>query len=425
MAKHIRLLTALAAVTVLVTSLCGCGVFRDDTVYAPVSKNNQSSDGFYYDLYENGTAVISGCDNAAKFITVPEKIDGHTVTGIGDAAFRGLETVYYIKMGSNIKTIGAEAFAGCGAMVRIDLGGSVRNIGDGAFYNCALLSEVQGMESVESIGSSAFFQCGTLSFISLPESLRSVGEQAFFGCTSLTTVRLPSKGCTLGPGAFSYCDSLCRVDLGGISEIPHCAFEKCPMLTSIIISDRVTSIGESAFRACASLTDVTVGRRVAFIGPSAFEETPWLDSSKEEFLIVGEGVLLRYNGSAGNVVVPDSVRLVADAFCGNEAIRSVTIGGKANAIGDYAFSGCTGLNRVTVSGSVTSLGRYAFSQCRALTVIYLPATISSVSASAFAGCQSLGSVNYGGNAAAWNKISIDKTGNDYLIIATVNYSQKP
>lgn len=425
MAKHIRLLSALAAVTVLVISLCGCGMFNDDTVYAPVSKNNQSSDGFYYDLYENGTAVISRCDSAEKFITVPDKIDGHTVTGIGDAAFRGLETVYYIKMGSNIKTIGTEAFAGCSAMVRIDLGGSVRTIGDSAFYNCMLLCEVQGMDSVESIGEASFFQCATLSFISMPETLRSVGEQAFFGCSSLTMVKLPTKACTLGPGAFSYCNSLCRVDLGGVTEIANGAFEKCPKLTSIVISDRVTSIGESAFRACDSLTDVKVGRRVAFVGASAFEETPWIDSSTEEFLIVGEGVLLRYNGSAANVVVPDSVRLVADAFCGNEAVRSVTIGGKATAIGDYAFSGCAGLNRVTISGEVTDLGRYAFSQCKALTVVYLPATIRSISASAFAGCQSLGSINYGGNAAAWGKISIDKTGNDHLTIVTVNYSQKP
>ena len=142
MIKHARSVAVFAAVAILLTCLYGCGMFRDDTIYAPVSENNQTSDGFYYDLYENGTAVISGCDNTGKFITIPDKLDGHTVTGIGDGAFRGLETVYYIKMGSNIKTIGAEAFAGCSSMLRIDLGGSVRSIGDSAFYNCVLMCEV-------------------------------------------------------------------------------------------------------------------------------------------------------------------------------------------------------------------------------------------------------------------------------------------
>lgn len=424
MSRYTRLFALLAAV-LLAVGICGCGMLRDDTVYAPVSTGNRSSEGFYYDIYENGDAVISGCDITACQITVPERLDGHAVTGIADKAFSGLETAFYIQMGSNIRTVGSSAFADCSSLLRIDLGGGVRSIGDSAFYGCTLLCEVNGLEKLESIGSSAFFQCSSLSCIELPSGLREIGEQAFFGCASLTSVSLPKKGCTLGAGAFSYCDALCRVELGGVTELPDSIFEKCPALTSVVIGDRVTSIGESAFRACTVLGDVTVGKRVAYIGASAFEDTVWLDGSTEEFLIVGDGVLLRYNGSDANVTVPSGVKLVADAFCGNTTLRGVTVGGRVTAIGDHAFSGCSALSRVTVESGVVTVGRYAFAQCGSLAAIYLPSTLSSIDAGAFSSCTTLGTVNYGGSAAAWGRITVASSGNDALKLATVNYSQKP
>lgn len=424
MAKQTKILALLLAAAAVLW-LGGCGMLHDDTSYAMVSSGNRSADGFYYDLYENGAAVISGCDSSAKQITIPEKLDGHHVTGIGDRAFEGLETVLYVTMGSNIKTIGSYAFYNCTSLILVELGGGVRSIADSAFYGCLMLCEVRGTDKLESIGTSAFFQCGALSTISLPEGLSEIGEQAFFGCASLTSVTLPKGGCTLGSGAFSYCDSLCRVELGGVKELPNGIFEKCPALTSISIGDKVTSIGESAFRACTGLGTVTIGKRVSFIGASAFEETAWYDGCTEEFLIVGDGVLLRYGGSDSNVTVPSSVKLVADAFCGNAAIRSVTVGSKVTTIGDYAFSGCSSLSRVTIEGGVTTLGRYAFSQCTGLTVIYLPDTLSTIGIGAFSGCAALGSVNYGGSAAAWARVDIGRTGNDCLLIANINYSQKP
>ena len=48
------------------------------------------------------------------------------------------------------------------------------------------------------------------------------------------------------------------------------AFQHRQDLTSIIIQDGVTSIGEGAFRGCSSLTSVTIPASVTSIGEGAF-----------------------------------------------------------------------------------------------------------------------------------------------------------
>lgn len=425
MKKIITSIILCSALVVGVFALGACGTLQDNTAYAVIAEGRLSSDGFYYDVYENNTAAIRGVeDTSIQQLTIPEKVDGYPVTAIGEKAFRDQEQLLYVKMSGNIKTIGREAFAGCKSLVRADLGGKVHTLETDAFYCCNMLCEVNGTESLQKIGPSSFFQCSSLCFIELGKSVKSIGEQAFFGCVALSALKLPENLTELGDGAFSYCDALSKVELGGLTYVPDNAFEKCVSLAVINIGDNVTSIGENAFRGCEKLSNVTIGKKVSYIASSAFEQTAWMDAQKDEFVIVGDGILLSYKGTATNVVIPSGVKRIADAFCANETIRSVEIGAKVEEIGDFAFSSCPQLSRVTVTGNVKSIGANAFSTCSALTTIYLPASLESVSANAFLNCAGLSNVNYAGTSSAWSKITVEK-GNEYLQIATVNYSQKP
>ena len=56
------------------------------------------------------------------------------------------------------------------------------------------------------------------------------------------------------------------------------AFCDCNGLTSVIIGDGVTSIGENAFSSCDNLTSVTIGKSVASIGAKAFNDNKKLTS---------------------------------------------------------------------------------------------------------------------------------------------------
>ena len=114
------------------------------------------------------------------------------------------------------------------------------------------------------------------------------------------------------------------------------------------------------------------------------------DSS--DFEIV-DGVLVRYYGKGGDVVIPDGVTKIDKfAFSDCTSLTSVTIPNSVVSIGDYAFWECTSLTSVRIPNSVVSIGDYAFWGCTSLTSVTIPNSVTSIGDSVFQGCTSLTSV---------------------------------
>ena len=87
-------------------------------------------------------------------------------------------------------------------------------------------------------------------------------------------------------------------------------------LQNVNIPSGVTSIGKGAFYHCDNLTEVNIPSSVSSIGEKAFAYTPWYqnwenDSSADDFLIVGDGVLIGYKGSAESPEIPGTVKHIA------------------------------------------------------------------------------------------------------------------
>ena len=120
-------------------------------------------------------------------------------------------------------------------------------------------------------------------------------------------------------------------DLGSAS----CFIDKSS-ITSIIIGDSITSIGNCAFWSCESLTSVTIGNSVTSIGEYAF------------------------------------------ATC--TRLTAVTIPNSVISISKGAFENCYGLSSIEIPNSVTSIGENAF-LCPNLTTVFctpqVPPTIGS------------------------------------------------
>ena len=113
-------------------------------------------------------------------------------------------------------------------------------------------------------------------------------------------------------------------------------------------------------------------------------------------LVIENGVLTKYVGPGGNVVLPSSVTSIGSgAFNLCWKLTSVTIPDSVTSIGDQAFSKCGGLKSVTISNSVTSIGVEAFSGCMSLTSVTIPDSVTSIGRYAFGGCESLKSVTIG------------------------------
>lgn len=110
---------------------------------------------------------------------------------------------------------------------------------------------------------------------------------------------------------------------------------------------------------------------------------------EEDFIIVN-GVLTKYNGSGGDVVIPDAVTSIGEfAFQDCADLTSVVIPGNVSSIKRHAFNRCTALTDVTILEGVTSIGEHAFTWCQKLCHITIPDSVVSIESQAFCECRSL------------------------------------
>lgn len=86
-------------------------------------------------------------------------------------------------------------------------------------------------------------------------------------------------------------------------------------LKSVIIPEGVTEIGYGAFYHCENLSEISIPSTVIKIEKNAFEHTAWLEKwyaeSDEDYLIVGDGVLIAYKGEADAYQKPSNVKCIA------------------------------------------------------------------------------------------------------------------
>ena len=188
-------------------------------------------------------------------------------------------------------------------------------------------------------------------------------------------------------------------------------------LTSVTIPETVERV--EGFDDCTNLVTVTMGAKTEFEHWS-FLGTPWLKAQGE--FVIRDGVLIAYQGSAAEVVVPDDVEEIGPyAFSENcnmdlTNLVSVTLPARLEEIGSYAFEGCKKLASIDIPASVTWIGGGAFSHCYGLTSatippkvkrlqwdtyycctslvsVTLPASLKSIGGYAFEGCTALASID--------------------------------
>jgi len=107
---------------------------------------------------------------------------------------------------------------------------------------------------------------------------------------------------------------------------------------------------------------------------------------------IENGVLTKYNGAGGDVVIPAGVTSIGDfAFENCTSLTSATIPDSVTSICHAAFTRCSNLTSVTIPNSVTSIGTEAFCES-GLTSVNIPNSITSIADNVFNNCTSLTSV---------------------------------
>ena len=119
-----------------------------------------------------------------------------------------------------------------------------------------------------------------------------IPENLFYLKSDLTDIVIPEETKYIGKFAFA------RTGLKRV-EIPK----------------NVVSIGFGAFYHCDELKEVVIPDTVTEIEPQAFEKTAWLEdwyeNGENDYLIVGDGILIAYKGAKEDYVKPENVKSVS------------------------------------------------------------------------------------------------------------------
>ncbi len=221
------------------------------------------------------------------------------MTTIGEGVFSGCRSLTYLSFSDDITDISDYAFFGCN-ITSLELPDSVENIGAYAFAECWRLTNVKFPDNNITIAESAFYYCDWLTSITLPSNLQWGDvyqfRKAFLNHYTLANIEIssnnknyfsvdgvlfektengapsmlvwypagkssdnytiPENVTIVDYGAFAYCKKLNSVIIpDGVTTIWPYAFDHSS-LTSITISDSVTTVANNAFQGCYSLSDV-------------------------------------------------------------------------------------------------------------------------------------------------------------------------
>ena len=321
--------------------LLGLVTFAAMVVICAVCTGAETYGNFEYSVRDDGTVEITDYNGSAEKVEIPEKINGKSVTSIGNYAFEYCENITSVTIPDSVTSIGFCVFSNCTSLTSITIPNSVTSISGGAFENCTSLTainvasensnyvSVNGVlynkdkttiicypagkkdnnykipDSVTEIDDYAFNGCISLSSVTIPNSVTSIGVYAFEYCASLKSITIPDSVPLVGPGAFSNCTNLTSVTIqNGVMYIGNEAFANCTSLTGITIPDSVTWIGRYSFGGCTNLTSITIPNSVTSIGDYAFGY--YYDEYDDSVKKIDNFKIYCYSGTAGEKYAIDN-----------------------------------------------------------------------------------------------------------------------
>ena len=319
----------LALITAAV--LCACGPAMPAAAAEEETPDFIRSGDWNYRILENGTASIEGYHGPAEAV-IPEKIDGKTVTEIGDMAFL-MQAIQSVEIPDTVVSIGRYAFGMCRQLKEINLPPHLERLGASAFMECRRVEKVEIPDSVSYVGGNPFACCYQLSEIILPEDhpylertdgvlfskpdrrlicvpmvherteytvpegTEIIADQALMFGVNLESVTIPDSVKQIGTEAFCRCNSLKRLVIpDSVTELGPRLCVQDKALQEAVLPDGLKEIPAQAFYACEALEKVKLPSGLEKIGRYAFYDCKLEGLEIPDGVEVGEGAFAKYEG---------------------------------------------------------------------------------------------------------------------------------
>lgn len=380
----------------------------------------------------------------------------YKVIALDDYSFNSCQGLASVTIPDSVSSIGDYAFEYCGTLVSVTIPDSVTSLGEHAFADSGL-TYVTLPNNITSIGYRTFAGCH-LKQITIPKSVTYIDEWAFVmnsNLTSITFEHTDDDYITIGTEAFfvgGYVETTItttndyilntydwvadnRAIAAGLYEtgtatlikdwdtliadgditvsgttitgysgdagdliiskkvttIGNEAFNNCTGLTSVTIPSSVSSIWYNAFRFCDALTEITFNHTEGDfidIGAGAFAaldyvETTiisdnrsvhrydWAGVSRSKYGLYSDYKHTNLISSWDDLIANGDITLSSTDSSvlqsANTGLTGYLVIPNITTIEPYAFYRCTGLKGIIIRNSVTSIGEYAFSNCVSLT----------------------------------------------------------
>ncbi len=345
------------------------------------------------DITVDASGVIIDYHGTKKSFTVPDVINGITVTAVGESVFEGTD-ISEIVLPKTVTSIGKNAFKDCTVLKTI-FAKSVTKISDYAFYNCVWLKNIY-LGELASIGKYAFsyvcsghysltgttfsiesdsmttidegaFQYSAVSDIDLGKRVNTIGKGAFMNCPALVSVQIDGLS-NVSNEAFRNCTALSSAEIYGLSYVSSDLFNGCKLLTDVHIPD-ATYVNARAFENCTSLGEICL-ESAQTVYSTAFNNCtslriinlPEMTAFESAIYRAGTTTFPKFSNALQAFIAPKLSKTSAYMFGSAPNILSVSFK-NLKTLADYTLSGCNNIMYLNIQ-SVTTLSEFSLANCK-------------------------------------------------------------
>lgn len=382
---------------------------------------------FYYEEKADGTLRITLYEGYDKKVNIPSKIDGKSVSEIGEEAFSLHDEIQEAVIPDSVISIGNAVFEDCRNLKKVVLSKNLSVIPVRAFYGTNIskivipdhIVELQKESFSRTVNYSGpnghYAYIASLEVIEIPKSVKKIALNLSDTTVLYHGSKKDWKKIDFDKSAVA--DSVFYSSKGvALSKTSLCLKEgetirlKAYSVDGTLIwqssNKNVATVSGGKIKAVkAGATTVTVetrdGKRAACrvrikINPKKGNR---YTVGKYKYKITGSSTVAfagLKSSKTTKVTIPKTVKIggktfkvtsvAKNALKKQKKVTSITIGANVTSIGTSAFEGCSKLSVVTVGTGVTKIGANAFKNCGKLKSVTIKSTkLKSVGKNAFKG----------------------------------------